>query len=409
MIVIINGAFGVGKTSVAKRLVKNIPNSMMYNPEEIGFMLRNIIPDEIINYEEKSESFQDLDLWKKLVINIAKELINKYKKNLIIPITLRNHKYFNHIYHGLSLIDSEVYHFCLTASIETIHKRLLKRGDKPGTRCFNETLNCVEAFKHIEFKEHIDTENLNLDNVEDIILEKIKKLRNSLIRSEYLSKREYSIKAKNVDLKLLNSSHQSVTHIYKKKPYYEINLQTHPLIIQQELDIYDLSKYIVNLRIKDIDSEKLNRLVNSLSFFEKEKYKMIEKVLNYTRTMNFSKKVAEEMFNSKDNKNDIKSVLKDEDNCIQSTNIFIAIVRRLNIPAKFILGKISNDSYHTWAEIFIEKVGWIPVETQICIPIDVNKGYFGITNKHIKICEGVNFEDISKKHFKFDFEIKGIK
>ncbi len=136
---------------------------------------------------------------------------------------------------------------------------------------------------------------------------------------------------------------------------------------------------------------------------------MIEKVLNYTRTMNFSKKVAEEMFNSKDNKNDIKSVLKDEDNCIQSTNIFIAIVRRLNIPAKFILGKISNDCYHTWAEIFIEKVGWIPVETQICIPIDVNKGYFGITNKHIKICEGVNFEDISKKHFKFDFEIKGIK
>lgn len=42
MIILINGAFGVGKTSVASELKKTINNSMIFDPEEIGYMLRNI-------------------------------------------------------------------------------------------------------------------------------------------------------------------------------------------------------------------------------------------------------------------------------------------------------------------------------------------------------------------------------
>ncbi|MDY0393289.1 AAA family ATPase [Virgibacillus halophilus] len=47
MIIMINGAFGVGKTTVANRLQKELDNSMIFDPEEVGFMLRNIIPDDI--------------------------------------------------------------------------------------------------------------------------------------------------------------------------------------------------------------------------------------------------------------------------------------------------------------------------------------------------------------------------
>ena len=43
MIIMINGAFGVGKTTIANELLKEIKNSMIYDPEEVGFMLRNII------------------------------------------------------------------------------------------------------------------------------------------------------------------------------------------------------------------------------------------------------------------------------------------------------------------------------------------------------------------------------
>ncbi len=40
MIIMVNGAFGVGKTTIAQGLLSEIPNSMLYDPEEIGLMLR---------------------------------------------------------------------------------------------------------------------------------------------------------------------------------------------------------------------------------------------------------------------------------------------------------------------------------------------------------------------------------
>ncbi len=34
MIIFINGAFGVGKTTIAENLVSRIPNSLLFDPEE---------------------------------------------------------------------------------------------------------------------------------------------------------------------------------------------------------------------------------------------------------------------------------------------------------------------------------------------------------------------------------------
>ena len=42
MIVILDGAFGVGKTTAAKGLLARIPDSMLYDPEDVGQMLRTI-------------------------------------------------------------------------------------------------------------------------------------------------------------------------------------------------------------------------------------------------------------------------------------------------------------------------------------------------------------------------------
>lgn len=38
MIIMINGAFGVGKTTIANMLQNEIKNSMIYDPEEIGYI-----------------------------------------------------------------------------------------------------------------------------------------------------------------------------------------------------------------------------------------------------------------------------------------------------------------------------------------------------------------------------------
>ncbi|SDO02778.1 hypothetical protein SAMN04487897_107125 [Paenibacillus sp. yr247] len=46
MIIIINGAFGAGKTTAANRLLPLMPNSIIFDPEEIGYMFRKLVAVE---------------------------------------------------------------------------------------------------------------------------------------------------------------------------------------------------------------------------------------------------------------------------------------------------------------------------------------------------------------------------
>jgi 2-phosphoglycerate kinase len=55
MIFMINGAFGVGKTTVANELLKVIENSMLFDPEEVGYMVRNVLSNEVKRLETKQE------------------------------------------------------------------------------------------------------------------------------------------------------------------------------------------------------------------------------------------------------------------------------------------------------------------------------------------------------------------
>ncbi|MEK4080049.1 AAA family ATPase [Solibacillus sp. FSL K6-1126] len=161
----INGAFGVGKTTIANRLLNEIENSMLYDPEEIGYMLRNVIPIDIKRTESATGNFQDLDLWKELTVDMGKKLITKYEINLIVPMTIREIEYFHYIYKGFKRIDEQTYHFCLNASKETIYERLIERGEEEGNWCFQQTDKCLAAYNQYDFGEYIDTEKNSIDEI----------------------------------------------------------------------------------------------------------------------------------------------------------------------------------------------------------------------------------------------------
>lgn len=162
MIIMINGAFGVGKTSVAEALNRVLDNSMLYDPEEVGYMLRNILTTETMESAENTGDFQDLDLWKTLTIEVAKQLILKYKRHLIIPMTIHDKERFQYIYDGFKNLDQQTYHFCLLAKEETIHKRLIERGEEEGNWCFQQTKKCMEAYKDKVFKTYIVTDDVDV-------------------------------------------------------------------------------------------------------------------------------------------------------------------------------------------------------------------------------------------------------
>lgn len=173
MIVMINGAFGVGKTSVANELLSRLDGAMLFDPEVVGFMLRHIVPEELKLEGEKTGDFQDLDMWKPLTVEVAKQLRQTYGRDLIVPMTIYNREYFNAIRGGFLEIDPETYHFCLTAKKETIHERLLERGEEEGNWCFAQTDKCLEGFEDACFEQFISTENFGIEEIAEFICKEI--------------------------------------------------------------------------------------------------------------------------------------------------------------------------------------------------------------------------------------------
>lgn len=410
MIIMINGAFGVGKTSVAQKLVDKIPNSMIYNPEEIGVMLKNIIPDNMKMLNEDTDNFQDLEMWRKLVVRVAEELISKYKKTLIVPITINRIDYFNYIYNGFKIIDEQVLHYCLGASLSVIKNRLIQRGNCKGTLVYDKLNEDLDDFENIFSKYYIDTDNKSLNDVVDIIYKKILNINDKYFLSEFLGERLYTIKANELDLMALNSSHQRIRQIIRKKPYYEVVIENNPLIIQQQLDIGDLGKYIKSTKSIKCDSSEVNNIIKTIVNDEKKENKIIKKVLDFTRNIiQADETVVEGNSVPKTNMSD-KIILRDLiEKKYTCTSSFIALMRNVGIPCKFILGRAYEENNHSWAEVFIKEQGWIPVETEKNGNIDdIENWYFGVTNKHVKILEGVDYESIDLKLSNMNLEVKLI-
>lgn len=169
MIIFINGAFGAGKSTVATLLVKAVPNSILYDPEEIGLALRTIL--EPI---EKYDDFQHYPEWRTLTIEVAKQIKGRHNRHLIVPMTIWRQEYFKEVTDGLRKVDPKFKHFCLTVSIESIYQRLDQRGEqKPDSWAHQQAEKAVSSFKSPLFAQHVDAEKNSPEQLVKIILSQI--------------------------------------------------------------------------------------------------------------------------------------------------------------------------------------------------------------------------------------------
>ncbi|ELS5744701.1 hypothetical protein R5P28_005151 [Escherichia coli] len=76
MIVWINGPFGAGKTTLAERLRDRRPGSLIFDPEEIGFVVKATVP------KPGSGDYQDLPVWRGLTIAALQEIRRHYSQGL---------------------------------------------------------------------------------------------------------------------------------------------------------------------------------------------------------------------------------------------------------------------------------------------------------------------------------------
>jgi deoxyadenosine/deoxycytidine kinase len=167
MIIFLNGAFGAGKTTMAELLVKHIPHSLLFDAEEVGYFLRNVVGPI-----EAFDDFQDLPLWRTLTITATKMLRESYDRTLIMPMTIWYEPYFDEIMAGLRQFEPELFHFCLTARKETILERLQHRPHSPEAYawCCERIDRCITAFQSPKFAVQIETDDKTPGEIVEEIL-----------------------------------------------------------------------------------------------------------------------------------------------------------------------------------------------------------------------------------------------
>ncbi|GHJ42259.1 NUDIX domain-containing protein [Streptomyces sp. TS71-3] len=146
MIVWINGAFGAGKTSTARELIDLLPNSTLFDPEIIGSGLSCLLPPK--HLAEVSD-FQDLPIWRRLVVDTAAALFAEVGGVLVVPMTLLRQEYRDEIFGGLAARRIPVRHIALTPA-ETILRARIAGREVPADLPRGELRVRQWAYDHIE-------------------------------------------------------------------------------------------------------------------------------------------------------------------------------------------------------------------------------------------------------------------
>jgi hypothetical protein len=176
MIVLINGSFGVGKTTVAYGLRDALSGSVVYDPEWVGFMLMRL-PDWLSVRGSGTDDFQDLAMWRRSVVAGTRLARAVASGPVIVPMAFTRLDYFTEIISGIRQFEPLVKAYCLRASVSTIQRRLAQRGT-PDIGLHSEWMlrrvpECVAAHEDARFGEAVDTEGRGAGQVVDDLLERL--------------------------------------------------------------------------------------------------------------------------------------------------------------------------------------------------------------------------------------------
>ncbi|MEU6281589.1 NUDIX domain-containing protein [Streptomyces sp. NPDC047028] len=127
-VVWINGAFGAGKTTTARELIELIPHSTLFDPEVIGGALRHLLPAKRL---AEAGDYQDLPVWRRLVIDTAAALLADLGGTLVVPMTLLRQEYRDEIFGGLAARRIAVRHVLLAPAETILRERIADREIPP--------------------------------------------------------------------------------------------------------------------------------------------------------------------------------------------------------------------------------------------------------------------------------------
>jgi hypothetical protein len=101
MILWINGAFGAGKTTTAGLVAERLEGAKIFDPECVGYMLMPFV-------QSPTGDFQDLPLWRHLVVQTMAGLAQQHPHVWLAPASLINAAYRAEIFDGIRAAGVEL-------------------------------------------------------------------------------------------------------------------------------------------------------------------------------------------------------------------------------------------------------------------------------------------------------------
>ena len=142
-IVWINGAYGAGKTTAAELLHERLPESYIFDPEEIGNCVREQKPKALWR-----DDFQDYPSWREMTCCLLRELHEQYGGVILVPMTVVNPVYLSETVGRLEAEGLPIRHFVLLAGRGEIMERIHRRGEDESCWCARQIDRCTAALGH---------------------------------------------------------------------------------------------------------------------------------------------------------------------------------------------------------------------------------------------------------------------
>jgi dephospho-CoA kinase len=170
MVVFINGSFGIGKTTVSRLLVAQLPGSLVFDPEPLGLVLMHLAALG----RRQQDDFQDLAAWRWLGAR-AIRIARRFRSTVIVPMAFTNLAYLGEFLAYLRERGIPTLHFCLTAPHSVVLERLHARQRKgPTAWQLRRSAECCAAHRASEYAEHVPTADRTPDDIANDLARRIR-------------------------------------------------------------------------------------------------------------------------------------------------------------------------------------------------------------------------------------------
>ena len=166
MIIWLSGPYGVGKSTIAEAMAHHMDNALIFDAEEVGNAVRDNYPNYPYGY-----IFEDYPLWSEFCYQLLKDIHKNFSKHILVPMTLLRDESYNLI-KKLLQDGIETRLVVLEASYQTIHDRILARGEEEGCWCM-ENIEWARVGSASLPGIHIQTDEKTVDELRDEVLAQI--------------------------------------------------------------------------------------------------------------------------------------------------------------------------------------------------------------------------------------------